>query len=423
MAYALDTVGNVSYAQSRHGYWYENISGHLSDCSGYVCNIWRDRIPSIMTVGGLNGAFPTTQYMGPGTEGLLPGDIILVSPGGGDAEHALIYIGEFDTGILNSMSDSGSADDGRYTKTGTTQVYTVDLSSMVSSTEKLPQRNKPMESIFPSLLNWSHNNSLTTDNYKPQEDVPQVRSGNTRFAARSYLQSGGNFSNIRVLSIVKQPRVNNIVLNDDYTGQGIGSTGDNYWEDVASSADMIVRGEVDVYFDDQEYVALLKGMGTTETQLEPFHQDGLVPDIDYELLGDGTGADLVRFALQFVGGKYVWGGETLGVGVDCSGFTMQVYKNFGVTLPHYDESQRQYGRHVNSIAEARPGDLLFYGGHVAIYMGNDQMVHAANSRSYENGGGIRIQTVSTYYKQPIEIKRYLPEENTYSTPPDNAGTE
>lgn len=92
------------------------------------------------------------------------------------------------------------------------------------------------------------------------------------------------------------------------------------------------------------------------------------------------GQAVADFALQFVGNPYVWGGSSLTHGTDCSGFTMAVYANFGVSLPHYDASQRGYGIGISSLADARPGDLICYYGHVGIYIGDGQIVHAANRR-------------------------------------------
>lgn len=87
------------------------------------------------------------------------------------------------------------------------------------------------------------------------------------------------------------------------------------------------------------------------------------------------GQQVVDFAVQFVGNPYVYGGTSLTNGCDCSGFTMSVYANFGIKLPR--TGQRSAGYAVGSYEEAQPGDLLFYSGHVAIYMGNGQIVHAA----------------------------------------------
>ena len=99
-----------------------------------------------------------------------------------------------------------------------------------------------------------------------------------------------------------------------------------------------------------------------------------------------TGEAVVAYASQFVGNPYVWGGASLTSGADCSGFTMAVFANFGVSLPHYAASQLSCGTQV-SIDSLAPGDLVFFsstGGeidHVAIYVGGGSIVHAANSKS------------------------------------------
>ncbi len=93
-----------------------------------------------------------------------------------------------------------------------------------------------------------------------------------------------------------------------------------------------------------------------------------------------TGSSVVTYAKKFVGNRYVWGGTSLANGADCSGFTMSVYKHFGYTIPRTSAAQRTAGRAVSSIAAAKPGDLICYSGHVAIYAGNNKIVHAANSK-------------------------------------------
>ena len=126
---------------------------------------------------------------------------------------------------------------------------------------------------------------------------------------------------------------------------------------------------------------------------------------------DGSGtkqsrrSQLVNYALQFVGNRYVWGGTSLTNGVDCSGFTMRVMEKFGVSLPHYSGSQAQMGKKVTS-ATMKPGDLIFYAGsngkvnHVAIYIGNGRIVHAASRRS-----GIKTSTWN--YRTPVAIRSML----------------
>ncbi|HAL59881.1 MAG TPA: hypothetical protein DCP64_11025 [Sarcina sp.] len=91
-----------------------------------------------------------------------------------------------------------------------------------------------------------------------------------------------------------------------------------------------------------------------------------------------TGQAVADLAVQYVGLPYVWGSESLSKGADCSGFTRAIYQQFGVDLYHYDLSQREEGYAVDSIDEALPGDLVFYKGHVGIYIGNGKVVHAAN---------------------------------------------
>ena len=114
---------------------------------------------------------------------------------------------------------------------------------------------------------------------------------------------------------------------------------------------------------------------------------------------------IVNYALQFVGNPYVWGGTSLTNGVDCSGFTMKVLKNFGISVPHYSGSQAKMGRAVKS-SEMKPGDLVFYAGssgvvnHVAMYIGGGQVVHAASSRS-----GIKISTWN--YRTPVAIRNVI----------------
>ena len=97
---------------------------------------------------------------------------------------------------------------------------------------------------------------------------------------------------------------------------------------------------------------------------------------------DGSlGQQVADFAVQFVGNPYVYGGTSLTNGADCSGFTLSVYANFGVSLPHSAKAQNTKGTNVGSIDNAIPGDLVYYSGHIAIYIGNGKIVHASNSRT------------------------------------------
>lgn len=114
----------------------------------------------------------------------------------------------------------------------------------------------------------------------------------------------------------------------------------------------------------------------------------------------GSGSSVVDYATQFVGNPYVWGGTSLTNGADCSGFVQSVYANFGVSLPRTSYEQQNAGTEV-SYADAQPGDLICYGGHVAIYMGNGQIVHASNSVD-----GIKISD-NAAYRTIVSVRRLV----------------
>lgn len=113
------------------------------------------------------------------------------------------------------------------------------------------------------------------------------------------------------------------------------------------------------------------------------------------------GESVADFAVQFVGNPYVYGGTSLTNGADCSGFVMSVYKNFGVSLPHSSSADRNVGTDVGGLENAQPGDIVCYTGHVGIYIGDGQIVHASTAST-----GIKISEAD--YRTPVAVRRVLP---------------
>lgn len=144
-----------------------------------------------------------------------------------------------------------------------------------------------------------------------------------------------------------------------------------------------------------DYVDVAVKLKTAQTIKELYYGEGV----------SDTRVDLVNYALQFVGNPYVWAGTSLTKGIDCSGFTMRIYETVGIKLPHHSGSQPAHGKKI-SRSEIKPGDLIFYASsgridHVAMYIGNGQIVHASSPRT-----GIIIS--NAFYTTPVCIVSYLP---------------
>ncbi len=161
------------------------------------------------------------------------------------------------------------------------------------------------------------------------------------------------------------------------------------------------EGWAKIMLDDEEayvstdYCVVEEELETAVTMKELLYGSGI----------SNTRIDLCQYAKQFVGNPYVWGGTSLTKGADCSGFVQSVFKKFGVSLPRTSREQAGVGTKI-SLADAKPGDLIFYakGGtinHVALYIGDGQVVHASNPRT-----GIRISNAT--YRSPATIRRVLP---------------
>ena len=234
-------------------------------------------------------------------------------------------------------------------------------------------------------------------------DWYKVTSGKvTGYVSKQYLVIGDEAEAIAEQEIKTVATVNTETLNvraeKSTEAEVLSQVGNSEAFTVNSVADGWVEISVDdsVGYISQDYVTLAQALPTAKTIEQVKYGDG-VSDVR---------ASVVSYALQFVGNRYVWGGTSLEKGVDCSGFTMRILGKYGISLPHSSRAQPSYGTKI-SASEAKPGDLFFYGSgrsisHVAIYIGNGQIVHASNKRD-----GIKVS--NAYYRNPICVARYLPD--------------
>lgn len=150
----------------------------------------------------------------------------------------------------------------------------------------------------------------------------------------------------------------------------------------------------DEVFVSAEYVEVSAELGTAVTMSELLYGQGI----------SDVRVDICQYAKEFIGNPYVWGGTSLTRGTDCSGFVMRVFQKYGVKLPRNSRAQANCGTPIK-VSEAKPGDLIFYAkgktiNHVAIYIGNGQVIHASSPKT-----GIKISNVS--YRTPFKAVRIL----------------
>lgn len=234
-------------------------------------------------------------------------------------------------------------------------------------------------------------------------DWYKVTSGKvTGYVSKQYLVTGDEAESIAEQEIKTVATVNTETLNVRAEKSTEAAVLSQVGNSEAFTVNSVADGWVEISVDDsvgyisQDYVTLAQALPTAKTIEQVKYGDG-VSDVR---------ASVVSYALQFVGNRYVWGGTSLENGIDCSGFTMRILGKYGISLPHSSRAQPSYGTKI-SASEAQPGDLFFYGSgrsisHVAIYIGNGQIVHASNKRD-----GIKVS--NAFYRSPICVTRYLPD--------------
>lgn len=132
--------------------------------------------------------------------------------------------------------------------------------------------------------------------------------------------------------------------------------------------------------------------------------NGIYKDTDYtSTIDNAAGSDLgkkvAKYACQYIGNPYVYGGTSLTNGADCSGFVYRVYKDFGYNLPRTSYEQRSAGSSV-SYDDAQPGDLICYDGHIGIYIGGGKIVHASTAKT-----GIKVSNAA--YRPILSVRRIV----------------
>ena len=229
----------------------------------------------------------------------------------------------------------------------------------------------------------------------------QIKSGNAEgYVSKDYIITGEE------ALIIAQTEAKNIatVVADSLRVRANATTDSDILSTLNKDEELVVVEVLDGWLkvdlgDYQGYIS--KDYVTTAVKLKT---GNTMKELTY---GNGVSdvrVDLVNYALKFVGNRYVWGGTSLTKGVDCSGFTLKIYEKYGIYLPHYSGAQPAHGKKITR-AELQPGDLIFYASsgkidHVAIYIGNGQIVHAANSRD-----GIKIS--NAFYQTPVAYRSYL----------------
>ena len=147
-----------------------------------------------------------------------------------------------------------------------------------------------------------------------------------------------------------------------------------------------------------EKAAAYESLNSKQSSSSESSNSSYTSAVEYTTETSSIGAAVAAFAQQFVGNPYVYGGTSLTNGADCSGFVMSVYANFGVSLPHSSGADRSVGSAVDGLENAQPGDIICYSGHVAIYIGNGQIVHASTAKT-----GIKISNAD--YRTILAIRR------------------
>ncbi len=234
--------------------------------------------------------------------------------------------------------------------------------------------------------NWTHIKSGKVDGYVKNEYL--IMGSAALEAAEKYVRLMAEVTTT-TLFVREGPSKDSIVLTMVPIGEElevIDGDGTEEWIKIQIDED---EGYVS-----SEYVKLSEQLDKAVTMKELRYGQGV----------SDKRVNLVNYSKQFLGNPYVWGGTSLTKGCDCSGYVMQIFKKFGYSLPRTSRQQALCGTKIKA-SEAKPGDLFFYAkagriNHVAIYIGNGQVINASNPKS-----GIKIN--NAYYRTPAAVRRII----------------
>lgn len=248
---------------------------------------------------------------------------------------------------------------------------------------KLP-KNAACE-ILSSQDGWAHILSGEVEGYVSLEFL--LTGPDAKLMARDLVRTVVRV-NTNGLNVREQPNTESTILTQVLEGEEL--------ELIEDQGEWIkIAVDNDEAYVNAEYVTIEEKLETAITMTELLYGQG-VSDVR---------VDLVEYAKQFLGNPYVWGGTSLTRGADCSGFVLSVFKKYGISLSHSSRAQANEGTKI-STSELKPGDLVFYGNsrgtinHVAIYIGDGQVIHASNPKT-----GIRISKYN--YRTPVKAVRVI----------------
>lgn len=248
---------------------------------------------------------------------------------------------------------------------------------------KMP-KNSACE-VLSSDGEWAHIKSGEVEGYVSKEFL--LTGPDAKLTANTLVRTVA-ISNTDGLNVREQPSIDSEIMTQVPKDEEM-----EYVDTVDGWIKLSIDGE-DAYVSG-EYVSIEEKLDTAITMTELLYGEG-VSDVR---------VDLVEYAKQFLGNPYVWGGTSLTKGADCSGFTLSVFKNYGIRLSHSSRAQANEGTKI-STSELQPGDLVFYGNskgtinHVAIYIGGGQVIHASSPKT-----GIKISKYN--YRTPVKAVRVI----------------